>query len=112
MEQDTTDVLAEYFVYIIDILMTKVCMDAEQVHQLRKSFLLQRAEQPEQVHQQKQLGRVPSNDPVYSALLVKPSLLDPTSVSTTTWSTSTRCRSDINMFTFPKQQPHRRELPT
>eukprot|EP00971_Amphidinium_carterae_P151645 3005963-Amphidinium_carterae.1 len=85
--------------------MSKFRMVAERVHRLR-------AEQPGQVHQQEQLGRVPSNYPVYSALLVKPTRLDPTSVSITTWSTSTRCRSDINMLTIPKQQPHRRELPT
>eukprot|EP00971_Amphidinium_carterae_P077275 1526134-Amphidinium_carterae.1 len=28
-----------------------------------------------------------------------------------TWSASTRCRSNINMLTVPKQQPHRRDLP-
>eukprot|EP00971_Amphidinium_carterae_P217684 4321076-Amphidinium_carterae.1 len=105
MHKDYTDVLVEYFVYIVYTIMTKFRMVAERVHQLR-------AEPLHQVHQQAELGQVPSDNFVYSALLVKPTFLDPTSWSTMTWSTSTRCRSDINMLTVPKQQPHRRDLPT
>eukprot|EP00971_Amphidinium_carterae_P298997 5940048-Amphidinium_carterae.1 len=105
MHKDYTDVLAEYFVNIVYNIMTKFRMVAERMHQLR-------AEPIHQVHQQAEVGQVPSDDLVYSALLVKPSFLDPTSGSTLTRSTSTRCRSYINMLTVPKQQPHRRDLPT
>eukprot|EP00971_Amphidinium_carterae_P215697 4281782-Amphidinium_carterae.1 len=48
---------------------------------------------------------------VYSALLVEPTYLDPTSGSTTTSSTSTRYCDDINMLTVPKQQ-HKRKAPS
>eukprot|EP00971_Amphidinium_carterae_P129654 2568268-Amphidinium_carterae.1 len=92
--------------------MTVFRMVAERVHQLRRSFLHRRvAEQAGQVHLREQLGQAPSNYPVNSTLLVTP-ILDPTSVSTMTWSTSTRCTNDISMLTVPQQQPHRRELPT
>eukprot|EP00971_Amphidinium_carterae_P110440 2187902-Amphidinium_carterae.2 len=68
------------------------------------------AERAGQEHLQEQLGQVPSNYLVNSTLRVTP-MLDPHSERTLTWSTLTRCRSDINMFTVPKQQPHRRDLP-
>eukprot|EP00971_Amphidinium_carterae_P086326 1708471-Amphidinium_carterae.1 len=42
-----------------------------------------------------------------STILVKPTYLDPTSVRTMTWSTGS-----INMFFIPKQQSHKRNLPT
>eukprot|EP00971_Amphidinium_carterae_P304480 6050506-Amphidinium_carterae.1 len=84
--------------------MTKFRMVAERVHRLRVG-------PHHEVQQQTEHGLVPGYDPGYSTLLAKPTLLDPTNVSTTTWSTLTRCSSDINMLTVPKQQPHRRDLP-
>eukprot|EP00971_Amphidinium_carterae_P041919 823730-Amphidinium_carterae.1 len=43
---------------------------------------------------------------VNSALLVEPTYMDPTSGSTTTWSTGS-----INMLSSPKQTSHKRDLP-
>eukprot|EP00971_Amphidinium_carterae_P263615 5230021-Amphidinium_carterae.1 len=40
MQQGRTNVLAEYFVYLAYITMTKFRMVAEQVHRLRRSFFL------------------------------------------------------------------------
>eukprot|EP00971_Amphidinium_carterae_P028575 562616-Amphidinium_carterae.1 len=108
MHNDYTDVRAKYLFYIINIVTTEFCIVAERVHRLRVGH--QRLHH--EVQQQAEHGLVPGYDPVYSALLVKPTFLDPTSMSTTTWFTSTRCSSDINMLTVPKQQPHRRELPS
>eukprot|EP00971_Amphidinium_carterae_P049869 982929-Amphidinium_carterae.1 len=62
------------------------------------------------LQQQAERGLLLGYDPVYSALLVKATLLDPTSVSTTTWSTATS--GAVDMLTTPKQQPHKRELPS
>eukprot|EP00971_Amphidinium_carterae_P297657 5913815-Amphidinium_carterae.1 len=88
--------------------MTKFRMVAELLHRLLAGYF----QGPHhEVQQQAEHRRVPGYDPVNAALLVKSTLLDPTSVSTTTWSTSTRCSGDINMLTVPKQQPHRRKLP-
>eukprot|EP00971_Amphidinium_carterae_P342615 6481983-Amphidinium_carterae.1 len=65
------------------------------------------AEQAGQKQLREQLGQVPSNYLFNSTLRVTP-MLDQHSES---MSTSTRCRSDSNMLTVPKQQPHRRDLP-
>eukprot|EP00971_Amphidinium_carterae_P050062 986746-Amphidinium_carterae.1 len=43
---------------------------------------------------------------VNSALPTGPTYLDPTSVSTTTWTTES-----INMLSLPKQTSHKRDLP-
>eukprot|EP00971_Amphidinium_carterae_P000660 13053-Amphidinium_carterae.1 len=98
-----TGVLAKYTVNKIHMIMTSV-------FRMQRLLYGRVAEQAGQVHQREQLGQVPSNYLVNSALRVTP-ILDPHSGSTMTWSTSTRCRSDINMLTVPKQRPHRRELP-
>eukprot|EP00971_Amphidinium_carterae_P350406 6491525-Amphidinium_carterae.1 len=87
--------------------MTKFHMVAGFVHRLRVGHK-QRLHCGVQ-HQAEQ-GLLPGHDCVNSALLVKPTFLDPTSGSSMTWSTLTRCSSDINMLTTPKQQPHKREL--
>eukprot|EP00971_Amphidinium_carterae_P014159 279129-Amphidinium_carterae.1 len=55
---------------------------------------------------------LPCHYRVNSALLVKPAYLDPTSGSTTTWSTRPMDGSYINMLYVPKQQSHKRELIT
>eukprot|EP00971_Amphidinium_carterae_P233154 4627883-Amphidinium_carterae.1 len=48
---------------------------------------------------------LPCHYRVNSALLAKPTYLDPTSASTTTWSTGS-----INMLSLPKQTSHKRDL--
>eukprot|EP00971_Amphidinium_carterae_P092753 1836725-Amphidinium_carterae.1 len=87
-------------------------MVAERIHRLQADHQGPPQEFPHEVQQQTKNGLVPGYHPVYSALLVKPTFLDPTSMSTTTWSTSTRRSSNINMLTTPKQQPHKRDLPS
>eukprot|EP00971_Amphidinium_carterae_P006729 132699-Amphidinium_carterae.1 len=110
------DVLANYVIDICIRITSQFRMVAERVHH-------QRAGHPKELHQgpvrdllhevevQQQAERelLPGYDFVYSALLVKPTLLDPTSVSATTWYTSTRCSSDINMLTTPKQQQEQKQ---
>eukprot|EP00971_Amphidinium_carterae_P297601 5912642-Amphidinium_carterae.1 len=63
------------------------------------------------LHKEQRLAErksLPCHYRVNSALLVKPTYLDPTSGSIMTWSTG----GYINMFPVPKQQSHKRELPS
>eukprot|EP00971_Amphidinium_carterae_P112735 2232464-Amphidinium_carterae.1 len=81
-------------------MITKFRMVAEQrVHQ----------RQGPQHREQRVAGRepLPCNYRVNSALLVKPFYLDPTSGSTTTWSTLSTNEGYINMLSVPKQQSHK-----
>eukprot|EP00971_Amphidinium_carterae_P069732 1379832-Amphidinium_carterae.1 len=94
-------------------------------HQLRAELGLHplRAE-PRREQQQKQVRDLPQKSqhqtervqhtcqPVNSAFVVEPTFLDPTNVSTTSVSTPTRCSDDISMLTIPKQQSHKRGLPS
>eukprot|EP00971_Amphidinium_carterae_P089161 1764536-Amphidinium_carterae.1 len=102
-EQCYSDVLANHVIYMFYRLTSQFRMVAEQVHRLRSDHQGPVQGLPHEVRQEAEQGLLPGYDFVYSALLVKPTRLDPTSVSTTTWSTSTRCISDINMLTTPKQ---------
>eukprot|EP00971_Amphidinium_carterae_P020455 402951-Amphidinium_carterae.5 len=66
-------------------------MVAERAHRLHSEHHQGPVREPlHEVQQQAKQGILPGYDPVYSALLVKPTFLDPTGVSTTTWSTLTR----------------------
>eukprot|EP00971_Amphidinium_carterae_P018518 365384-Amphidinium_carterae.1 len=102
MSYDIIDVLARFFYYIVYIIL-EFRMVAERVHQ-------RQAGPHCKVQQQTERERLPCYNQVYSALLVKPTLLDPTRMNTTTWPTSTKRSSDINMLAVPKQPSHRREL--
>eukprot|EP00971_Amphidinium_carterae_P058347 1154158-Amphidinium_carterae.1 len=94
----TIDVLAN----IILTWITKFRMVAERaVH--RAVRLHGRLHKEQRVSEQ----RLSCDYRVNSALLVKPTYLDPASVSTTTWSTGS-----INMLSLPKQTSHKRNLPT
>eukprot|EP00971_Amphidinium_carterae_P309109 6142490-Amphidinium_carterae.1 len=106
-------VLADNVMNIVYMMTSQFRVVAEHVHPLRQEHHQgPQRELPYKVQQQAERGRLPGYDLVYSALLVKPTLLDPTSVNTTTWSTSTRCSGAISMLTTPKQQPHKREIPS
>eukprot|EP00971_Amphidinium_carterae_P207647 4120350-Amphidinium_carterae.1 len=106
-------VLADYVIHMVYKMTLQFRMVAERVHRLRSEH--HQGPLPELLHevqQQAEQGLLLGYNLVLSALLVKPTFLDPTCVSTTTRSTSTRCISDINMSATPKQQPHRRDLPS
>eukprot|EP00971_Amphidinium_carterae_P232711 4618280-Amphidinium_carterae.1 len=100
--QDMIDVLAKISITVI----TQFRMVAEHLaHRLQEG-------PHRKDHQQAELKPLLLNhNQVYSALIVKPTYLDPTSGSTTTWSTSTKSRGYINMLSVPKQQSHKREVP-
>eukprot|EP00971_Amphidinium_carterae_P181729 3605619-Amphidinium_carterae.1 len=105
MDKHLLVVPAELFYYSITVITKFHIVTEPRVHQGRVG-------PHHTVQQQAEREHLLCYDQVYSAPLVKPTLLDPTSGSTTTWPTPTRCRCYINMLFVLKQQTRKRELPS